>query len=88
MVSVVEPVPLNAAIDTSASIVNIASESMVKKQIPTEGVREFEERIKKLMGEGESDYEEQFESEGEEEPEQTLQPHANRWLLRDGQKAA
>lgn len=72
MVEAVEPVPVNAQIDTSASIVNIASESMVKKQIATEGVREFEERIKKLMGEGESDYEEQFESEGEEEPEQTL----------------
>jgi len=62
MATAVEPAP----IDSSASIVNIASKSM--KQIATEGVREFEERIKKLMGEGESDYEEQFESEGEEEP--------------------
>jgi hypothetical protein len=50
-------------------MVKIDSETIQKTLIVSENVKEFEERVKKLMGldDEEEDYEEKFESEEDEE---------------------
>ena len=67
-------------------MVKIDSETIQKTLIVSENVKEFEERVKKLMGldDEEEDYEEKFESEeDDEEPQQTLQPHNRKLLKRE-----